>query len=285
MAKAGELFADLLTKAGVDVTNEEFKSLLGIQIEVSQEAADALQSKLMTLEAAKSKTELKNHFIGPFAQGVDQDLKELLESNGRTDLLESIKDIKGTGARMKAVVSKLAEEKKAGGNDEGSKALKEQVAKLNDELSREKSERELKIQEIQNQYEQKIVQKEVLGKFLQQPWSDVYSNEDRPVLASTKLNKFLTDNKVKAVTDESGNVQFVNIETGTPFYDSKNKLVSVDDVVKDIMTVNKYLKVAQSNEGDGTQFTPRVVIPDNGTSRPNKIQSQLEQDYLRQAQA
>lgn len=282
MAKAGELFGDLLQKAGIDVTSEEFKSLLGIQIEVNEEAASALQSKLMTLEAAKSKTELKNHFIAPFAQGVDQDLKELLESNGRLDLLEAIKDIKGTGARMKAVVAKLAEEKKPAG---GSKAFEETIAKLNEELAKEKAEKEAKITEISNQFEQKMVQKEVLAKFLAQPWSDVYSTEDRPVLAKTKLDKFLAENKVKAVTDESGNVQLVSIETGSPYYDPKNnKPVSVEDVVQNIMTTNRYLKVAQSNDGDGTQFTPRVIPLDNGTSRPNRIQAQLEQDYQKQAQ-
>lgn len=273
--KVGEVFADLLAKAGVDVTSESLKPVLGISIDIDDEFTKALQEKLFTLEAAKSKPELKKHFVGPFAQGLDQDVKEFLESNGYSDILEKIADTKSTGQRIKAILNEITA-KKDGGDDEKAvlKTLKEQNAKLNADLAKEKQDKSTFETKLRDEFDQNLVKMSVLSKFDSQQWSETIPEAARKVLADQFWNQELQKHKAKAAKDESGNVVLINTETQSPVYDQKNNLLTVEGLIKDIMTVNKFIKVTNDNGGGGTNQN-RVIIPDDGTAKNQQRNASL----------
>lgn len=281
--KVGEALAELLSKAGVDVTIEALKPVLGISIDIDEDSSKALQEKLFTFEAAKSKPELKKHFVGQFAQGLDQDAKEFLEANGHTDILEKIASTKSTGERIKTILNELTAKKQEGEGDDTKtalKTLKEQNAKLNADLAKEKQEKSTFEAKLRDEFDQNLVKMSVLSKFDSQQWSDTIPEAARKILADQFWNQELQKHKAKATKDESGNIVLINTETQSPVYDQKNNLLTVDSLVKDIMTLNKFIKVTNDNGGGGTNPN-RVIIPDNGTAKNQFRNSSLIDQSLR----
>jgi hypothetical protein len=288
--KAGELLGELLTKAGVDVTNEKLKPILSSSLEIDDEFASEIQSKLMTMEGAKSKVEIKNHFVRQFTQGLDQDVKEFVEAGGYTDILEKMAPIKSTGERIKLVLAEIAAiSKNKDPKDEDAKAalkaLKEQNALLNTQLAKEKQDRETDKTTLLNEFDQKLVNTSVLAKFNSLPWSESIHEAARPILAKQFLDQALGDYKAKITKDENGNLQLIGVETQSPVFDSKNNPVTLDGLIKDIMTANKFIKVAGGNEGGGTQHNQRFIPPaggDGGTPQPKRILSDIDKSLADQ---
>lgn len=285
--KAGELLADLLGKAGVDVASEALKEIVSIGIEVPEEIASQTQKKLFNLEVAKSNKELKNHFIAQFAPGIDQNLNEDLQAMGRSDILEKIKDVKGTGERMKIAISELGKTViTAKDGDETVKALKAQNDKLLQDFQNKEKQFLAEKTEIVNQYETKMVNDAVMGKFKAIQWSDNIPEVVRDDVAKRLLNQALTEKKAIVIKDENGNIQLLDSVTNSSVIDEKNNIVTLDSLIGNLMATNKLLKVTDTQVSGGgtpnTQQVPRVVTPNNGTPTTNRVLSAIEKSLADQ---
>jgi len=107
-----------------------------------------------------------------FATGIHQNLEEDLKAMGREDILEKIKDVKGTGDRLKSAITELGKTQiHAKDNDEAVKALKAQNEKLLSDYKLKEKEYEREKSEIVNQFETKIVEDAVMSKFLSREWT------------------------------------------------------------------------------------------------------------------
>lgn len=289
--KAGELLADLLGKAGVDVTSETLKDIVSIGIDVSDDIAEKAQKNLFNLEIAKGGgsigKDLKTHYVGMFATGIHQNLEEDLKAMGREDILEKIKDVKGTGDRLKNAITELGKTQvHAKDNDEAVKALKAQNEKLLADFRLKEQQYALEKNEIVNQFEQRIVNDAVMGKFKSMQWSDNIPEVVRGDVAKRLLDSVLAEKKAIIKKDENGNIQLLDSVTNSSVIDEKNNIVTLDSLIGNLMATNKLLKVTETqSSGGGTQTVPqRVVIPNNGTPRTNKVESAIDKALHDQVQ-
>ena len=288
MAKLGDLFFDLLGKAGVDLKDERLKSVFSVDVDIDDEFAGPIQKNLFNLEAAKGKVELKNHFVKQAYQGIDQNIQEFLNTvEGGSELLDKISDIKSTGARLKAILPELIKKSSTEetGNEGGKlKALQDQNKALNEQILNSKAEYEAEKNSILTGFEREKIQDAVMGEFNAQRWSDAYAAEDRPILVKSKIDRFLADKKAELKKGENGEIQFISIETGTPVHDEKNNLVTLKGFVDKTMVLSGYLKVADASGPNGTnqnRFTPIS----EGTVKPlSRVQSQIEKSLEDQFQ-
>lgn len=284
--KVGELLADLLGKAGVDTTNEELKPILGIGVDLNDEITAQVQKNLFNFEVAKSNKDLKHHFIAPFAQGVDQDMKELLEASGRQDILDAIKEVKSTGERARKIITELAKVKPPTGDkgskewEETTKAQKAQIEKLLLDLAAKDNVFAEEKKNLLNQFDQERVNEAVMGKFNSLEWSDSIPQVARKVLAKQLFDGALAEKKAIVKKDENGNVQLLSIDTNSSVIDEKNNVVTLDGLITNLMTQHKLIKVAGSLPvGGGTNpANTRVVPPQgNGTVKSNRnVESSID---------
>ena len=278
--KVGMLLSDLLGKAGVDLTSEDVKSVLSIGVDIDDEIAGQVQKGLFNLEVAKSNKDLKNHFVGKFASGLDQDINEHLTGLGRQDILDMIKDIKGTGERARTVISELGKIKPVTGKEgskeweDTSKAQKAQIDKLIADLAAKDKQWEEKERKLMNQFDEERVNEAVMSKFNSLQWSELIPEVVRKDVAQKLLNSALVDKKAIVKKDENGNIQLLSVETNSPVIDEKNHVVTLDGLINNLMVNNKLLKVSDvvAPLGGGTQQHQQRVIPqkNSGTDRSNR---------------
>ncbi len=276
--KVGELLADLLGKAGIDTTSEDLKPILGIGMDMNDEISSQVQKKLFNFESAKSIKELKTHFIGMHTRGLEEDLAETLKNLSKEDVLESVKDLKSTGERVRAIITKLAEVKQPSGEkgskewEETTKAQKTQIDKLLVDLSQKDVLFAKEKETLLNQFDQERVNEAIMGKFNSIEWSDAIPQVARKVLAKQLLESALAEKKAIVKKDESGNMKLLSIDTDSPVIDEKNNIITLDGLIANLMTQHKLIKVSDVvPTGGGTHQNPqRVVIPDNGTVKSNR---------------
>jgi len=289
--KAGELLADLLGKAGVDVTSETLKDIVSIGIDVHDDVVEKAQKNLFNMEVAKGGgaigKDLKTHYVGMFATGIHQNLEEDLKAMGREDILEKIKDVKGTGDRIKNAFVELGKTQvHAKDNDEAVKALKAQNDKLQSDFQQKEKQYVQEKTEIVNQYENRMVNDAVMGKFKSMQWSDSIPEVVRGDVAKRLLDSVLAEKKAIIKKDENGNIQLLDSVTNSSVIDEKNNIVTLDSLIGNLMATNKLLKVTetQSSGGGTNQPVQRVVIPNNGTPRTNKVESAIDKAFHDQIQ-
>jgi hypothetical protein len=292
--KVGELLADLLGKAGVDTTSEVLKSVLAIGIDLDDDVSSQVQKNLFNFEVAKSNKDLKHHFVSPFAQGVDQDMKELLEAAGRQDILDSIKDVKSTGERARKIITELAKVKPATGEkgskewEETTKAQKAQIDKLLSDLSAKDNVFAEEKKNLLNQFDQERVNEAVMGKFNSLAWSDSIPEVVRKDVAKKLLDSALAEKKAIVKKDENGNIQLLSVDTNSSVIDEKNNIVTLDGLITNIMTQHKLIKVNDNPVGGGTSpIVTRVSLPQGGgTQRSNRnVESSIDRALNDQLQS
>ncbi len=106
MAKVGSLIEKILLKAGLDTSKEEFKPLFALENDISDETAAKVDKNLLTLEAAKSNSEIIKAIKAQTLSGADTKIDELIAELGlQPD--ESFLANKNTYDKI-AIVTKLA---------------------------------------------------------------------------------------------------------------------------------------------------------------------------------
>lgn len=141
--KLTQLLETVFKKAGVEATlaDKLVSDPALALVEVADGVSDSV-AKLITLDAAKNNVEVKNHYIGKFAAGVDSGLDDQLATLG-LDLEEAREFLggeKSTGKRANKLlefVKKKAEEEAAASRkqptDDRVKKLEESLARINTE--------------------------------------------------------------------------------------------------------------------------------------------------------
>ena len=117
MATTGEVLNKMLTRAGVDVNNEQLKTVLGMpqlsEVQLPDEIADQLHSRFLTVEDAKNNADLFNHFKAVHLNGVDAGLEELIKDIQDEAVKNELKGLP-TSKRAKRLIEeykKLADKK------------------------------------------------------------------------------------------------------------------------------------------------------------------------------
>jgi len=253
--KTIDLLSSLMEKAGIDLKAPENKDIFSSQTEIPDSVAEALEENLLTVASAVSNSKVKNTIIAKFANGIDSEIANRAATLGLTeDKISSISGEKGTGKKLQLLLDsineKIEEAKESGSKIKPElKVLEKQLSDLNAELSKYKTDYIPK-----SDYEKFVAEKEnellnnsVIQEFMQKSWSDIYSEDLRPILAKTKLDAKLKELGAKLIRKD-GVIEIVDSETGTEKFDKSNKLVKFAPLVDSLMTDNKFIKVSDPNQ-------------------------------------
>jgi hypothetical protein len=282
--KISEFIADLAEKAGIDTASDELKPILSITAEMPEDVAKKINTALISVEDAKSHKGIKDTIIKTYGAGLLQRHEEVLRELGLPD--EDIKEIaKETtiGKKIELAISKVAAHKsKPDPNATADqKALNEKIAELNKELNSiktthiPKEDLEKEVAKFESERMEGL-KEEYFGKHT---WSEAYKDKDiRKAAYNTKLNKFLEETGT-TLQRNGENIKIVTKE-GSDYFDGKNKIITFDEVVNQIMANNKFNAV--STQTSSTQTTVLEGVK-NPTPKGNSTSYKKTMDLIQKS--
>lgn len=239
MAKLGLVVADLLQKAGYDVTSEEFKDVLGSQVDVPESVKDAVD-KLMDESAAKNNPQLKNHFLENYATGQNRALKDMLLENGfeQGEVDELIQGHRTVTERYKAAVALIKD--KNSKTPAKSKEDKELIDKLNADIFALRKTFEEEKKGLLDSFENEKLNDLAIGAFMSKNWSKAFTSELRPQIAQIALQKTL-DEMGAALKREGKEIKVVRKENfDQDYFNNQNKKVTFTELTDNIFAANNF---------------------------------------------
>jgi cell division protein FtsB len=254
--KVGQLFAEQLEKLKVDTSDESLKAILGISIDIPDEVAQKIQSGLVTLDAAKSDSGVKDHFISSFVKGNDRNLKEYLDSEKASE--EEVKAVFSHASfkdRYAAALALIKDKSNAAIEDIKKKGLEEGVSKqkMDAALVEENKKLNAQIHDLKTNYipktdyekvisdhERERMDEKINGAFLTENWSKNFVPELRPTLAKIALESELNKRGIILVRTPEGISPRQKENPEMPYYDNSKKLITFPELVKSVMTTNKF---------------------------------------------
>jgi len=258
--KIGTLLKNLGNKVKLDLTDSKYIDLLSSNLEIPDDVASALENGLLDLDTAKNHGELDKHFRAKALNGVDAKIKELAEEGDLSpEAITEILGEKNSYAKITLLKGKLKEAleaKHAGSGD--TKAIKAEVAKLNNDILALKSSKDSEISKIKSESEQAILDYAVESHLASLPYANSDISTDINVMTAKNIvNKALAENKAKLVRVD-GKLKLVNSEAPDLDYLKDNKAVSFSDFSTSTLASNKLLKVSDANASQGApRNTPK----------------------------
>jgi hypothetical protein len=249
--KLGTLLEKQLKKVGVDTTSDELKALLEIDTEVPDDVAGKLDKGLLSLQAAKSNSEVRNAIKAETLAGADSKMDELIIEMG----LQPGEDFANNKNTYDKIVqlTKLAHEsgKKANGStnkqtvDEFAKKeadYNKQIKDLKDGIATKETEFKTTRDNDLTTFE---LQKILLGK------DYVFPKEmDTNLKVTTALGAVqneLTKKGFSIKRNDTGQLVIVNKE-GQPAYSETNEALEPTTFIDGALAQNKLLKINDSNQ-------------------------------------
>lgn len=275
--KAGDLFHQLLKSAGFDTTDKAFIDVLSkaefANTELPESITSALTTNLLTIDAAKNNPTLKKHFVGNALDPINKGIEELIAEYGIDEVTKAeILADQNTYNKYKVAAKKIAElkEKSAGSTNKGEKAdLERQINELNKQLSLVATDTQSKIDTIKNEYEQRILNREIDYTLSSKPLPGQFDRDVEVNIARQFVDKaLLTKGAVIRTIDgriavkQKDNPEMDIFENGKP--------LTFDALTDMALAENKFIKVSNPNNGGGNNGgNPRQGVqapPQNTTT-------------------
>ena len=263
-----KLFENLAKKASIDITDAEFRTALESikEIQIKDEIASEMESKLFDVETAKSNFEIKKHFTALALNGVDSELRtvidEILADN--EDVRNELYGEKSTPKRVSIAIRKIKEltetKSKAEGKGDDGKAAKaqEQIDKIVSEFKLKESNL---LQQVSDKEKEKIdaitsLKKEVFFSGLK--FANEFDLETNLLISEQKINKALIEKGAKMVyNQQTGKFEIKRVDDESlDYFDERNNKTSYEEFAKGVLTQNKLLAVSDSDAGKQHQQQP-----------------------------
>lgn len=276
MAILATVLETLLTKAGVDPSNENFLKLIQTKelatIDVPDELSTPMTS-LLSMNEAKKNSELKNHYFATALDPLDGKVKEWAKEYGidEADLSEILAD-KSTFNRVEKSIKKIAELKsKSVGADKGDKEkYTAQINELSQKLSAIANEKQTELDTQRNTYESKLLKQERDFFIGSQPLPGVYAPDVELQMANMFIDKEITKLGGKVVRKDE-KIKIVKQDDETfPIFDAKGKEIEFQTLTTAVLAGNKFLKVK------GTENPPPPQRGGTPATPPNVNQEMLD---------
>ncbi len=265
---ASEYLSKLANMAGINPDNEGLQELIGNEslqnIEINDEIANTISSKLMTMDSAKANSELNKQFRATILNGLDAEIDGLVNSFELPD------DVKTTIANEQSSFKKVPllvntikelEKQKAGANATDTNALNQQIAELNDQIVGLKSSHDDKIATINETWAGKMLQSKVSTILNSYNYALPVSTDTNVLTAQTLVNQQLNSDGLKIVDNGSG----LSLKTSeNTDYFVNNAKVDVKSYIDNVLGTHKLLKVNESNvtpPTNGVPSTPPTTPP------------------------
>ena len=282
MAKIGTLIEKLFKKAGIDTTTEELKPLFALDTEVSDDTIGKVDKNLLTIEAAKSNSEVNKALRQSILGVADSKLDELIIELGLNPGEEYAAN-KNTYEKM-VQLTKLAHEagKKSSGanNKQTADDFAKKEADYNKQLKELKDGLAAKETEFKSTRENDLtsfeLQKILLGK------EYIFPKEmDTNLKVNTALGAVqqeLTKKGFSIKRTETGQLVIVNKE-GQPAYSETNEALEPNTFIDGALAQNKLLKINDAGQQQQHQASGGATQIQNNQQRGNNaVLAEIEAD-------
>lgn len=270
--KFGTLLSDLAKKAGVDITQQEFVSLLSHDIEIPDAIATAMNKGLLNIDAAKNNPEVRKAARAEVLNGVDSKVSEILEELGIDDASEILEE-KNSYEKITKLTKKVNElaAKKAGSTKKEEKdVLEQKIADLNKEIKTLKDGHTVKEKEWQEARNGDLtnfeIQKILLGKEYSLPKE--MDADLKVTTAQSAINKALAAKGLKLVRNEQGQLAIVD-KDGNKAYSENHEELQVGSFIDGALAQNKLLKVNDQGQDGGGNSGQQTIISTGGGQQGN----------------
>lgn len=270
--KLADLFLKLAKKVGIDTDSENFKKITLPDVDVPDEMATSLDTKLLTEQAALSNTKIRNTIKAESLNGIDSLINILIEEGQYQDT-DSIKNAASSYERVKAFhnhVVKAYEQKVKDATKPGANVDKasydKQIADLNEAIRVTKQSLADKEKEFNSTRETDLtnfeIHKLLLGKEYSLPKE---MDADLKVqTAFAAVNKQLQAKGFKVIR-ENGQLVVVD-KDNKPAYSDSHEPIQVGSFFDGVLAQNKLLKVNDQQDGGSDDKTRTDFIPGNGNN-------------------
>jgi hypothetical protein len=257
--------------AGINPDNEGLQELIGNEslqnIEINDEIANTISSKLMTMDSAKANSELNKHFRATILNGLDAEIDGLVNSfELPDDVKTTIANEQSSFKKVPLLVNTIKELEKAkvGANATDTNALNQQIAELNDQIVGLKSSHDETIATINETWAGKMLQSKVSTILNSYNYALPVSTDTNVLTAQTLVNQQLNSDGLKIVDNGSG----LSLKTSeNTDYFVNNAKVDVKSYIDNVLGTHKLLKVNESNVTPSTNgvapTTPTTPPPSN----------------------
>lgn len=277
---AGELLNNLARKAGIDVSSAELKDLLSnaelLKVNIPDTISNALETQLLTVEAAQANDKVLKHFRSTLYNGIDNTLKETALEMGipETELKTWLAENQ-TGKNVRNVMLKIAElkEKQSKGKGDNTE-LQKQIETLNAKIVDMTKAYQEKEQSLIKQNEQALTNY-MLDSFLSNYDYGLPTTKDISLLtAKNVLNQEFSKLGITVVNE---NGQLVpKTKEGADYYTSNHTKPSIKELTDGVLAQHKLLKTAEPPKTEPQQ---RQTFSGNGSEQPSstRLMSALDQ--------
>lgn len=280
MPKVADFLKTLLTKAGVNLDQENIKTALAAlppDLELAEDLATGIDNGLLSIASAKNNhPDIKKHYTGLALNSLDSELNAFLEGEKLPeDVLAEIKAENSSYKRAILVARKLKEleGKKANAGDKDKEKYTQQIADLQKEL-RETKDKEQGIHATYKDQLKNKVRDFHQGSLLsgyKTRFDDMEADSKRVVL-SQFINKNLAAKGLVLTVDENENLVILNQDGSNAFGEDHRPLtpkIFFDKVMADekIVVVNDNNNTGSGNTGQNNSFGQQRQ--NNSTFGPN----------------
>jgi hypothetical protein len=278
MAKIGILIEKLFKKSGIDTSGEELKPLFELDAEIADETVAKVDKSLLTLEAAKSNSEVIKSIKATTLSGADSKLDELITELGLQPNEDFIGN-KNTYDKI-SVVTKLAYD--AGKKSAG--ATNKQTADefAQKEAAYNKTIKELKDAAIAKETEFKTSRENDLTTFelktILSGKNYIFPAEmDTNLKLNTALGAVqneLTKKGFSIKRNDAGKLVVVNTD-GQPAYSETNEAIEPNTFIDGALAQNKLLKINDVQQHNNSTIGTQTISA--GTQKGNSnVMAEIE---------
>lgn len=282
MAKIGTLIEKLFKKAGIDTTTEELKPIFALDTEVSDDTIGKVDKNLLTIEAAKSNSEVNKALRQSILGVADSKMDELIIELGLNPG-EEFANNKNTYEKMVQLTKLALESGKKASSTSNKDDFAKKEADYNKQLKELKDSITTKETEFKNIRDNDLtsfeLQKILLGKEYVLP-----KEMDTNLKVNTALGAVQNELSKKGFSikrNESGQLVIVNKE-GQPAYSDTNEALEPNTFIDGALAQNKLLKINDASQQQQQQASSGATIIQNNKVVGNsaivaEIEEQLNQ--------
>ena len=293
MAKLGAILGRQFKKLGIDIT-DDIKALVELDTEIPDEVGDKIDKGLLTIEAAKTNSEVNKALRKNILSGADQKMDEIIKEMGinpgedfanETNTYEKIAILskalhaegkkKGEGTSKEGASETLRKEREIWTSKETE--MQKQLKTLSENLTSKETEFKNTRESDLTSFE---LQKILLGKDYVFPKDMDSSIKVQTALGA--LNKDLTEKGLVIKRNEGGSL-IITDKDGNPAYINHTPVDSPQSYIDGVLTHNKLLNINDPNQQQQQQQQGQSGSSNlqNGGANPNAhvladIQAQIK---------
>jgi hypothetical protein len=254
-----ELIQELANRVNIDNDNIDLKTLVMnpnlSQINISDELSNEFQSKLMSEDQARINpnlnTHFKKHYIGTALKTVDSKIADLVNALELDDNYRSHFDNEQNTYNKIEMIAQLIKDNKSNNNKSNNKqdsdydkqSLLNKINELTEQLNWEKESRDYYIQDINNDWKNRLSEKELNSIFSQYNYAMDIDKDIAVQTARTLVEKKLKEKGGMYTFDDQSGFKLVNYETPDLPFTIDNKQIDFKKFVDNVLAENKLLKV------------------------------------------